>query len=269
MPVAPVPFGHGIQPSQVEPGTYAVDPSPFGPPWEEGDGDCSVLYRLFATGLTSCGPTGTYVPAPGEGRNTGLMTEVCEFGCWGLLGLAGPNTACGGCGVAVASRTDDCDQWQELRFYPDAVTPVRVPDDLRTSRDPYPRDTSARYRLGTGPVDDPAGQAGAWSVVLHACAAKILARSDGGLLFMEARERPYAQLPSYRVIRYPPIRRRSPCLGPSGPTSTASGPGRRKPSPEPAGATSTRKRSIATTLHTTPPAPKRASSPPALPTLTD
>ncbi|MFD0691093.1 hypothetical protein [Actinomadura fibrosa] len=85
----------------------------------------------------------------------------------------------------MASRTDDCDEWQELRFYPDAVFLATVPDEGSSSYDPYPWDAAEKERLGTGPFEDhDADVARHWYHALAMAAAAVLAATGGNSLFV-------------------------------------------------------------------------------------
>lgn len=119
-------YGNGTQmPVLMEPGTFAVDPAHWGPPrrpWGETDpveaearGICAPLRA------PSDGATEAIVIAPGDIRGTRLIPEKGGGACCGLDASDGPNMACQRCGLAVASRIDDCSLWQAVRLAPDAV----------------------------------------------------------------------------------------------------------------------------------------------------
>ncbi|MEU3897914.1 hypothetical protein [Streptomyces sp. NPDC045251] len=124
-------YGNGIQlPVLMEPGTFAVDPEPWGPPWrtwgeihpEEATarGVYAPVYSL------SDGAPGAIVIAPGDARGTLLIPENCGGYCCGLDGADGPNMACEACGLPVASRIDDCSLWQAVWLAPGAVRRLSV-----------------------------------------------------------------------------------------------------------------------------------------------
>ncbi|MEU3355139.1 hypothetical protein [Streptomyces sp. NPDC037389] len=119
-------YGNGLQlPVLMEPGTFAVDPEPWGPPWrrwEEIDPDEAAARGIYAPvpGLSDGAP-GAVVIAPGETRNTRLIPEKGGGYCCGLDGADGPNMACAACGLPVASRIDDCSLWQAVWLAPNAV----------------------------------------------------------------------------------------------------------------------------------------------------
>ncbi|WOX21308.1 hypothetical protein [Streptomyces solicathayae] len=125
-------FGNGLQlPVLMEPGTYAVEPEPWGPPWrrwneftEEEAAARGVYAPVFAL---SDGLPGAIVVAPGDSRGTVLIPESAGGYCCGLAWTDGPNMACERCGLEVAARVDDCSLWQAVWFLPDAVR--RVPFD--------------------------------------------------------------------------------------------------------------------------------------------
>ncbi|MET9609373.1 hypothetical protein ABZZ17_30645 [Streptomyces sp. NPDC006512] len=124
-------YGNGIQlPVLMESGTFAVEPEPWGPPWRRWDeigpdeaaarGICAPVYAV------SDGWPGSVVIAPGDARGTVLVPEEGGGYCCGLDWGDGPNMACEACGLAVASRIDDCSLWQAVWLAPDAVRPVPV-----------------------------------------------------------------------------------------------------------------------------------------------
>src|SRR5690242_21023617 len=109
----------------MEPGTFAVDPEPSGPPWrrwEEIDPDEAAARGIYAPVYSlSYGSPGAIVIAPGDSRATVLIPEKASGYCCGLDGGEGPNLACKACGLPVASRIDDCSLWQTVRLAPEAV----------------------------------------------------------------------------------------------------------------------------------------------------
>ncbi|MEW2396771.1 hypothetical protein [Streptomyces sp. NPDC046862] len=125
-------YGNGIQlPVLMESGTFAVDPEPWGPPWrtwEEIDPDEAAARGIHApVPALSGGTPGAIVISPGDARGTLLIPENAGGYCCGLDGADGPNMACETCGLAVASRIDDCSLWQAVWLAPDAVR--RLPAD--------------------------------------------------------------------------------------------------------------------------------------------
>lgn len=131
-------YGNGIQlPVLMEPGTFAVDPEPWGPPWrrwEEIPAQEAAARGVYApVHALSDGAPGAVVIAPGDTRNTLLIPEKRGGACCGMDGADGPNMACEACGLPVASRIDDCSLWQAVWLAPDAVR--RLPVD---GADPAP-----------------------------------------------------------------------------------------------------------------------------------
>ncbi|MFI5680206.1 hypothetical protein [Streptomyces cellulosae] len=126
-------YGNGIQmPVLMEPGTFAVDPEPWGPPWrlwEEIDPVEAEARGIYApVHALSDGAPEAIVIAPGDIRGTRLLPEKRGAACCGLNGSDGPNMACQTCGLAVASRIDDCPLWQAVWLAPDAVRRLLVAD---------------------------------------------------------------------------------------------------------------------------------------------
>ena len=102
MPIAPhwsLLDHHHVNPTLLEPGTYAID---------DGEHGCDRV-------------VGSFVLAPGDLRGVRFVHEQVSTGCWSLDGQR-PCMACEGCGSFVASRTDDCHVAQDARFLPDMVT---------------------------------------------------------------------------------------------------------------------------------------------------
>ncbi|MET8978431.1 hypothetical protein ABZX85_22725 [Streptomyces sp. NPDC004539] len=121
--------GHDLLPALMDPGTYAVDPEPFGAPWrpwaELGPEEAAERGVFAPVPALSDGPVGTVVLAPGDVRGTVLIPDRCDGYCLGVDGRDGPNLACETCGRAVATRIDDCALWQAVRLAPGEVR--RVP----------------------------------------------------------------------------------------------------------------------------------------------
>jgi hypothetical protein len=158
-------------------GTYAIDPEPFGPPWWRLDEE-EFGHRRPG------GPRDTYVLAPANVRNTRLIIDKCETGCLGLNGAAGPNLACVSCGAEVATRIDDCGAWQEVRLDPAAVISSGAPAVGADITEPFQWDAAENERLGTAPPDGSRDPDWLWFGTVAACAAKVLARSGGGPIFL-------------------------------------------------------------------------------------
>ncbi|MFC5664982.1 hypothetical protein ACFP3U_18585 [Kitasatospora misakiensis] len=120
-------YGNGTQlPALMEPGTFAVDPEPWGPPWrtrEEIDSNEAAARGVYApVHALSDGAPGAIVIAPGDARRTVLIPDDRAGGyCCGLDGADGPNVACVECALPVASRIDDCSLWQSMWLAPNAV----------------------------------------------------------------------------------------------------------------------------------------------------
>ncbi|MER6302322.1 hypothetical protein ABT247_22565 [Kitasatospora sp. NPDC001539] len=124
-------YGNGVQlPVLMESGTFAVEPDPWGPPWRrwaEFRPDEAAARGIHApVHAPPDGAPGAIVLAPGDTRNTVLIPERCGGSCCGPDGADGPNTACGVCGLPVASRIDECSLWQAVWLAPDAVRSVPV-----------------------------------------------------------------------------------------------------------------------------------------------
>jgi hypothetical protein len=122
----------------MAPGTFAVDPEPYGAPyrpWVEVGPDEAAARGIHAPVFSlSYGPAGAVVGAPGDVRATILNPDRRGGACCGLAGGDGPNMTCETCGLPVATRIDDCSLWEAVWLDPRAVRRVAVPGD-----DPAPR----------------------------------------------------------------------------------------------------------------------------------
>ncbi|CAL9534362.1 hypothetical protein [Streptomyces sp. Tu 3180] len=150
-------YGNGIQlPVLMEPGTFAVEPEPWGPPWrrwEEIDPDEAAARGIHApVHALSDGAPGAIVIAPGDARGTLLIPEKAGGYCCGLDGADGPNMACETCGLPVASRIDDCSLWQAVWLAPDAVR-RRPVDDAGTGAGPLSWAELLLERRSTPPLE--------------------------------------------------------------------------------------------------------------------
>ncbi|WP_433420733.1 hypothetical protein ACQP1V_08850 [Microtetraspora malaysiensis] len=173
-------YGHELLPALLEPGTYAVNPEPFGPPrrrWEEVGADEAEARGVYAPVYSlSYGPPGTVGVAPGDVRGTVLIPERCDGYCLGLDGRDGPNLACEECGQAVATRIDDCTLWQVVWLDPRAVRPVSVEGPARrvvgweALREEHP---------GTPPIEQPGWWSPVWTAAVAVALAHLLAASGG------------------------------------------------------------------------------------------
>ncbi|MFJ4985256.1 hypothetical protein ACIP9H_15785 [Streptomyces sp. NPDC088732] len=127
-------YGNGLQlPVLMESGTFAVDPDPWGRPWrlwdelDPGEAEARGIYAPVHA--LSDAPAGQIVIAPGDIHGTRLIPGKRGGACCGIDGADGPNMACLGCDLLVATRFDDCSLWQLVRLGPDAVRRVRVGAD--------------------------------------------------------------------------------------------------------------------------------------------
>lgn len=173
-------YGHELLPALLEPGTYAVNPEPSGPPWrrweEVGADEAETRGVYVPVHSLSYGPPGRIGIAPGDVRGTVLIPERCDGYCLGLDGRNGPNLACEGCGHAVATRMDDCTLWQVVWLEPCAVRLVDVEGPARRVagwemlREEHP---------GTPPVEQPGWWSPVWTAAVAAALAHLVAVSDG------------------------------------------------------------------------------------------
>lgn len=163
-------YGHDLLPTLMEPGTYAVDPEPSGPPWprwdELGSGEAEARGVYAPVYALSYGAPGAVAVAPGDVRGTVLLPDRYGGFCCGLDGRDGPNLACAQCGQAVATRIDDCSLWQAVWLTPDAVRclPDAGPADRVVGWD------ALLEREPTPPIE----QSGAWAPQWEAAIGKAL-----------------------------------------------------------------------------------------------
>ncbi|MEV4242566.1 hypothetical protein AB0J63_04060 [Streptosporangium canum] len=172
-------YDHELLPVLMEPGTYAVNPEPFGPPWrqwEEIGAEEAEARGVYApTYALSYGPPGAVAVALGDVRGTVLIPERCDGLCCGLDSRNGPNLACAQCGHAVATLIDDCSYWQVVWLDPRAVRLFDV--------DAFARRVLSWEELREQPERPPVEPIGAWSPVWEAAVsvalAHLLAASGG------------------------------------------------------------------------------------------
>ncbi|MER7762629.1 hypothetical protein [Streptomyces sp. NPDC097619] len=160
-------------PALMEPGTYAVQPEPSGPPyleWDEfapGEPEARGVYAWDP--VLSDGPAGAVLIAPGELWGTYVFPDAHHGGCCGVAGGAGPNTACSRCRTPVATRIDDCYRWQEVWLHPPGVRRIPGPE--------LPADRIAGWAELVREIEPepPVDPYGSWSPVWHAAVSVALA----------------------------------------------------------------------------------------------
>jgi hypothetical protein len=172
--------GPGSLPPALEPGTFAVDPLPSGPPWrrwaEFETGETEALGWYAPRFSISAGPVGRVLISPGDVR--GAVIDLAPAGDSACCGLDGgePNMRCVICGTAVAIRIDDCGLRQAIWLDPlttlvteDGPGPHPVLDwrDLIDQRPGIPRSEPGG---GWNPM---------WTAAAGAALAHLLAASGG------------------------------------------------------------------------------------------
>ncbi|MFG3190870.1 hypothetical protein [Streptomyces omiyaensis] len=172
--------GHNWMPTLMEPGTYAVDPAPWGPPWrtweEIGEaGSAAVGVYAPQYGVPG-GPRDVIVLSPGDTRGTRLLPERSGNSCLGIVAGDEPSLVCARCGLGIGFREDDCGIWNTVRYAPGAVVrhplglPARAPAPLRP----------------TPPVDARGHWSPRWTAGAGAALAHLLAASGGRPLALPA-----------------------------------------------------------------------------------
>lgn len=173
-------YGHGLLGVLMEPGTYAIDPDAFGPPWrpwaEVGAAEAQARGVYAPVYALSCGPRGAVVVAPGDVRGTVFTPERSGGCCCGLDGRDGPNLACAQCGRPVATRIDDCGLWQAVWLDPTAVHRVAGDDSARRTVD---WEILRAGRPGIPPVEPPGRWSPIWEAAVAQALARLLAVSEG------------------------------------------------------------------------------------------
>ncbi|MEU8777059.1 hypothetical protein [Streptomyces sp. NPDC048606] len=164
----------------MEPATYAVDPRPTGPPWrvwEEVGEEAAARQGVYAPVYSvSFGARNRIVIAPGDSRSMVLIPEKCDGYCRGVDGRDGPNLACEACGLAVATRMDDCGLWQGVWLEPDAV--VRRPSGLPAGPPPD-WDDLARPEHRVAPVELDGGWSRRWEAAFGVALAHLAVATEG------------------------------------------------------------------------------------------
>ncbi|GAA1829380.1 hypothetical protein GCM10009682_55390 [Luedemannella flava] len=174
--------GNGVTSMGVlmEPGTFAVDPEHYGPPWRrwaEVGADEARARGLYAPVFSvSDGPSHAVVLAPGDVRGTVFIPERNDGFCCGLDGRDGPNLACVGCGRPVATRIDDCSLWQAVWVDPRAVHRL---DDVAGPPLAVAWEAVRQERAGTPPAEPSGLWSPLWEAAVGAALARILAASGG------------------------------------------------------------------------------------------
>jgi hypothetical protein len=172
-------YDHALLGVLMEPGTYAVNPDPFGPPWrlwaEVGTDEAKARGVYAPVHALSWGPRGAVVVAPGDVRGTAFIPERCGGFCRGLDGRDGPNLACTRCGRPVATRIDDCGLWQAVWLDPRAVYGVGD----APQRQPFGWEALREQRPGIPPVEPCGWWNPLWQAAVAAALAHLLAVSAG------------------------------------------------------------------------------------------
>jgi hypothetical protein len=173
-------YGHQLLGPLMRPGTYAINPDAFGPPWRpwaQVDPDEAEALGFYAPVYAlSGGPRGAVVIAPGDVRGMVFIPERSGGYCCGLDGRDGPNMACGRCGRAVATCIDDCAYWQAVWLDPREIH--RVADDAGP-RPVTGWEALRAERPGVPPVEASGSWDPLWAAAVAAALARLLAVSGG------------------------------------------------------------------------------------------
>ncbi|WP_092556802.1 hypothetical protein [Actinoplanes derwentensis] len=172
--------GPGSIDPPLEPGTFAVDPLPFGSPqrrWAELEaGEAEMLGWYAPRFNVSDGPADWVLLAPGDVRGAVIDPALLsEYGCCGLDGSE-PNMVCVTCGTPVALRIDDCGRRQEVWLDPRTT---RAVDD---GPGPYPVlgwTELIDERPGIAPTEPNGFWHPVWEPAVASALAHLLAASDG------------------------------------------------------------------------------------------
>ncbi|MFJ8622544.1 hypothetical protein ACIRD3_06820 [Kitasatospora sp. NPDC093550] len=167
--------GDRFLPPVLQPGSYAVDPEPSGPPFRSWSGigarEAAARGVYAPVPALSFAPPGRILLAPGDTRGTVLIPERCD-GCCASDGRLGPNLACARCGREVGTRIDDCHHWQAVWFEPDAVRELPVEGPTRPAGDGW-------SVPGLPPVEPQGWWSAQWRAAVGTTLADLLAASGG------------------------------------------------------------------------------------------
>ncbi|MFF9503981.1 hypothetical protein [Streptomyces sp. NPDC014656] len=170
---------HEWMPALMEPGTYAVDPDPWGRPRrhreETGASEAAAPGVYAPLWAPATGPRNVLVLSPGDTRGTRLLPERSGDSCLGIVAGDEPSLLCARCGLGVGFREDDCGVWQTVRYDPGAVVrrSLGVPPPAAPVR-PLP------------PVDPEGHWDVRWTAVAGTALARLLAASGGRALLLPA-----------------------------------------------------------------------------------
>ncbi|WUJ10342.1 hypothetical protein OHA21_17120 [Actinoplanes sp. NBC_00393] len=164
--------GPGSLDPVLEPGTFAVDPLPSGPPWRRWEelepGEAEALGWYAPRFSIPDGPAGRVLLAPGDVRSAVIDPALAgDTGCCGLDGSQ-PNMRCATCGTPVATRIDDCGLRNAVWL--DPLT-SHVIDDGRGPHSILDWTDLIDQRPGIAPAEPD----GAWDPMWVAAAASALA----------------------------------------------------------------------------------------------
>ncbi len=172
-------YEHALLGVLMAPGTYAVDPEPYGPPWvtwaEAGPAQAESRGLYAPVYALSYGSQGTIVLAPGDVLGTVLIPDRLDGYCYGTDGRDGPNVACARCGRPVATRIDDCSYWQAVRLDPQAV----YGEDVDSQDLPMSWAMLRDVRPGLPPLEPPGFWDSRWEAAVAVALAHLLAASGG------------------------------------------------------------------------------------------
>jgi hypothetical protein len=170
----------GPLPPVLEPGTFAADPLPSGPPWRRwadlAAGEAGMLGWYAPRPSIPAGPAGRVLLVPGDVR--GAVIDPALVGDRGCCGPGGgePNLVCGTCGTLVGTRIDDCGLRQATWRNPAATS---VTED---GPGPFPVLgwlELAAQRPGVPPCQPDGDWHPVWVAAAAAALAHLLAASGG------------------------------------------------------------------------------------------
>jgi len=181
--------GAGSLPPALEPGTFAVDPLPSGPPWRRwadlGAGEIEALGWYAPRFRVSTGPVGRVLLTPGDVRGAIIAPAlVGDSACCGLDG-GEPNMVCVTCGTPVAARIDDCGLRQATWL--DPLTTCVIDD----APGPHPMlDWSdlIDQHPGVPPCEPGGGWNPMWAAAVASALAHVLAVSGGDPMMIPERQ---------------------------------------------------------------------------------
>ncbi|GLY06907.1 MULTISPECIES: hypothetical protein [Actinoplanes] len=173
---------------------------------------------LMAHGTYAADPDRGVAVAPGDVHGTIIVPVADGYGCCGVAGAGTPNLLCEACRTPVATRVDDCGEWQVVWLHAEATRPVG--DDVAPV---LTWDELVATRPGLPPVDEPGWWNPIWQAAAGHALAYLLAHSGGRPIELPGGVLSEVFRPALDVLHPQPSSPSTPC------TVALAGPGRSAP----------------------------------------